>query len=103
MSVYVLVALLAFSAMRPLEASSRWNVQDPSKLVVMLVTTLVLHCDGYLRWNEHDPGKEKFHHYKLHPRHSAGFSDEWLGMVQSALELDYSQVPITDPDPRDRG
>ena len=62
----------------------------------------VLPGNCYLKWNDHDPGREKFHHYKLHPKHSAGYSDEWLGIVQAANEIDYSKVPIIDPDPREK-
>lgn len=64
-----------------------------------LIELLVLFAISYGA-NYYDPGREKFHHYKMHPRHTSGLSDEWLGVVHKAIELDYSQVPIVDPDPR---
>ena len=71
-------------------------------LSTFVCTLLLLGCVSAINYQgTGHPGRDKRHTYRLSPKYTGGFSDEWCGMCHGALHPDYDQLGgILDPDPR---
>ncbi len=71
--------------------------------LILVIGLLLFKYAGSHQYREavaNHPGRSKKHNYRLAAKHSGGFSDEWLAYCRNRAVIDYDQVPIRDPDPR---